>query len=66
MSLESNQKDIGKTFKVLIEGDSRKSDDDWMGRNSHNKVIVFPKKENGLEKGDYVIGESEGMYRAQH
>ncbi len=54
MSLQSNQNDLGKTFKVLIEGDSRKSADHWMGRNSHNKVIVFPKKENGLDKGDYV------------
>jgi len=49
----SNQKDIGKTFEVLIEGDSKKSDKDFKGRNSQNKVIVFPKKE-GLNKGDYV------------
>jgi tRNA-2-methylthio-N6-dimethylallyladenosine synthase len=55
MSLQSNQNDLGKTFKVLIEGDSRKSGGHWMGRNSHNKVIVFPKKENGLAKGDYVV-----------
>ncbi len=59
LSLESNKKDIGKTFKVLIEGDSKRSDKDWMGRNSQNKVIVFPKTaENpgtaGLKKGDYV------------
>lgn len=54
LSLESNQRDIGKTFKVLIEGDSRRSPDDWMGRNSQNKVIVFPKDGSGLKKGDYV------------
>ena len=43
LSLESNQKDIGKTFKVLIEGNSKKSDEDWMGRSSQNKVLCFQK-----------------------
>ncbi len=47
-----NQKDIGKIFKVLIEGDSKKSDQDFKGRNSQNKMVVFPKKE-GLKAGDY-------------
>lgn len=54
LSFESNKKDVGKTFKVLIEGESKKSDAEWMGRNSQNKVIVFPKGEHGLQKGDYV------------
>jgi len=54
LSLESNKKDLGKTFKVLIEGDSRRSDKDWTGRNSQNKVIVFPKENYELKKGDYV------------
>jgi tRNA-2-methylthio-N6-dimethylallyladenosine synthase len=54
LSRESNQQDIGKTFKVLIEGDSKRSDMDWMGRNSQNKVVVFPKENYGLKKGDYV------------
>jgi tRNA-2-methylthio-N6-dimethylallyladenosine synthase len=54
LSLESNKRDLGKTFKVLIEGDSKKSDQDWMGRNSQNKVIVFPKNGAALKKGDYV------------
>ena len=54
LSLESNKKDIGKTFKVLIEGDSKKSETDWMGRNSQNKVVVFPKENTNLKKGDYV------------
>lgn len=54
LSLESNKKDIGKTFKVLIEGDSKRSDKDWMGRNSQNKVIVFPKENHELRKGDYA------------
>lgn len=54
LSQESNKKDLGKTFKVLIEGDSKRSDKDWMGRNSQNKVVVFPKENAELKKGDYV------------
>jgi tRNA-2-methylthio-N6-dimethylallyladenosine synthase len=54
LSLQSNKKDIGKTFQVLIEGDSKKSNADWMGRNTQNKVIVFPKGNYNLKKGDYV------------
>lgn len=55
LSLESNRADIGKTFTVLIEGDSKRSDQDWMGRNSQNKVIVFPKKAgSSLKAGDYA------------
>lgn len=55
LSLESNQRDIGKTFKILIEGDSKKSDKDWMGRSSEGKVFVFPKENYDLKKGDYVM-----------
>jgi len=54
LSLESNKGDIGKTFEVLIEGDSKKSTSDWMGRNTQNKVIVFPKRNYDCKKGDYV------------
>ncbi|MBX2932575.1 MAG: tRNA (N6-isopentenyl adenosine(37)-C2)-methylthiotransferase MiaB [Chitinophagaceae bacterium] len=54
LSAKSNQKDLGKTFKVLIEGNSKKSDEQWMGRSSQNKVIVFDKKNHSLKKGDYV------------
>jgi tRNA-2-methylthio-N6-dimethylallyladenosine synthase len=47
-----NKLDVGKIYKVLIEGTSKRSDDDLQGRNSANKVIVFPR---GLhKKGDYV------------
>lgn len=53
-SRESYQNDIGKTFKVLIEGDSKRSDMDWCGRNSQNKMMVFPKGNYQLQKGDYV------------
>lgn len=41
-SLESNRRDIGKTFEVLVEGISKKSPDEMFGRSSQNKVIVFP------------------------
>lgn len=54
LSLESNKKDVGQTFKVLIEGESKRSADDWMGRNTQNKVIVFAKTGDALQKGDYV------------
>ena len=52
-SLKSMQKEVGKTVKVLIEGNSKKSDEHWAGRSDNNKVVVFPK--NGtLQKGDYA------------
>ena len=53
-SAKSYKNDIGKTFEVLIEGDSKKSENDWCGRNSQNKMIVFPKGNYNLNKGDYV------------
>jgi len=54
LSLNSNKIDVGKTFKVLIEGESKRSEHDWTGRSSHSKVIVFPKENYGLKKGDYA------------
>lgn len=51
-SLENNQKDIGKTFEVLIEGTSKKSEKMLRGRNSQNKMIVFPAGNH--KSGDYV------------
>ena len=41
-SLESNRRDIGKTFEVLVEGISKKKAVEMFGRSSQNKVIVFP------------------------
>lgn len=52
-SLQSMQKEIGKTAKVLIEGNSKRSDDHWCGRSDNNKVVVFPKTED-FKKGDYA------------
>ena len=54
LSKISNELDIGKRAIVLIEGRSKKSDNDWMGRTSENKVVVFPKKENDFP-GSYVF-----------
>ena len=53
-SLASMQKEVGKTAKVLIEGNSKKSDDHWAGRSDNNKVVVFPKGDNDLGKGSYA------------
>jgi tRNA-2-methylthio-N6-dimethylallyladenosine synthase len=52
LSLESNKRDIGKTFEVLIEGVSKRSDQHLFGRNPQNKVCVFPKKD--FKIGEYV------------
>ena len=54
LSLDSNKRDVGRTFKVLIEGNSKKDESSWMGRNSQNKVIVFAKEQYELKKGSYV------------
>ncbi|HSN59962.1 MAG TPA: TRAM domain-containing protein, partial [Ferruginibacter sp.] len=51
-TLASMQKDVGKTFKVLVEGTSKKNEDELFGRTGQNKVVVFAKGD--LKKGDYV------------
>ena len=51
-SLLRNMLDVGKVHRVLIEGYSKRSDDYLQGRNSANKVIVFPKAQ--YSKGQYV------------
>ena len=52
LSLTSNLNDIGKTFEVLVEGYSKRSRDDFYGRTSQNKVVIFPK--NGTKIGDLI------------
>ncbi len=52
LSAERNQLELNKIHKILIEGPSKRSDDFLQGRNSANKVIVFPKK--NYKKGQYV------------
>lgn len=51
-SMESNQKAIGKTYRVLIEGDSKRSNEQLCGRNSQNVMCVF--NGEGHKKGQYV------------
>lgn len=53
ISFTHNQKDIGQIYKVLIEGNSKRSDLHFKGRNSQNKMIIFPKSKN-LKPGDYT------------
>jgi tRNA-2-methylthio-N6-dimethylallyladenosine synthase len=50
MSALSNQRDIGKIFEVLVEGRSKRSEDQLFGRTSQNKVVVFP-------KGNHKVGD---------
>ncbi|MBW0178234.1 tRNA (N6-isopentenyl adenosine(37)-C2)-methylthiotransferase MiaB [Sediminibacterium sp.] len=64
LSTQSNQNDLGKTFKVLVEGNSRKNEQEWMGRTSQNKVLVFPKKNIDEQlKGSYVMVKVTGHTR---
>lgn len=53
MSHDSNKRDVGKTFEVLVEGPSKRSAEHLSGRNSQNKVVVFPK--GNYQAGDYVM-----------
>lgn len=50
LSLESNKRDIGKTFEVLVEGVSKRSKEQLFGRTQQNKVVVF-------DRGGHRIGE---------
>jgi len=53
LSLESNRRDIGKTFEVLVEGYSKRSREQMCGRSQQNKMIVFPKGDT--KPGDFVM-----------
>ncbi len=53
LSLKSKQEDIGQVFEVLVEGTSKKSKSELVGRTSQNKVVVFPAEGHG--PGDYVM-----------
>lgn len=50
LSKESNAKDVGKTFDVLVEGVSKRSKEQFVGRNQQNKTLVFP-------RGNYKVGD---------
>ena len=53
--MKSNEADIGKVFEVLVEGTSKRSDEEYFGRTQQNKVAVFPKKDS--KPGDLVMVE---------
>ena len=52
ISLKKNQADIGKTFEILVEGESKKSNEEWMGRTDGSKTVIFPRGE--FKVGDYI------------
>ncbi len=53
LSLESNRRDVGKTFEVLVEGYSKRSREKMCGRTPQNKMIVFPRQ--NAKPGDFVL-----------
>jgi len=55
LSEQSKKSEIGKCFEVLIEGESKKSSNEFFGRTSQNKVVVFPRQNQRI--GDYVFVE---------
>lgn len=52
LSLQSNRKDVGKTFEVLVEGMSKRDENKYFGRTSQNKVVIFDRQDT--KKGDYI------------
>lgn len=52
IALENNRKEIGKTYEVLVEGESHRSKEQLFGRNSQNKVIVFDRRD--AQPGQYI------------
>lgn len=52
LSAESNKRDIGKEFEVLVEGVSKRSDEQMFGRTSQNKVVIFDRHD--IKVGDYI------------
>ena len=68
LSLESNRKEIGKTVEVLIEGVSKRSENEYCGRTSQNKVVVFNKME--YLPGEYlqvkITGTTSATLRGEH
>ena len=62
LSLESNKRDIGKTFEVLVEGYSKRSRADMFGRTEQNKVIVFAAGDTKV--GDIVRARVESVSSA--
>ena len=53
LGLQRTQRFLGQTVEVLVEKDSKRSDQHWSGRNSQNTVVVFPKE--NYKPGDFVL-----------
>ncbi|MCM1169128.1 MAG: tRNA (N6-isopentenyl adenosine(37)-C2)-methylthiotransferase MiaB [Bacteroides sp.] len=69
LSHESNRRDVGKRFELLVEGRSKKNESQYFGRNSQNKVVVFdnpllPDGEFKIKVGDYVVADVSGCTAA--
>ncbi len=62
LSLESNRRDVGKKFRVLVEGPSKKNPDELCGRNQQNKMCVWPDKSH--KAGDFVDVTVNGCTQA--
>ena len=62
MSLKSNEKEIGRVLKVLVEGPSKKNPQELCGRASSNKMCVFPSR--GEKAGDYCTVKVESVTSA--
>ncbi|WP_302365777.1 tRNA (N6-isopentenyl adenosine(37)-C2)-methylthiotransferase MiaB [uncultured Alistipes sp.] len=52
LSLESNRRDVGREFEVLVESESKRNSGQLSGRTSQNKVVVFDRGNHRI--GDYV------------
>lgn len=52
ISNKSNQYDVGKTYEVLVEGFSKRSNEQLFGRTSQNKVVIFPRE--GRRIGEFI------------
>ena len=62
LSNESNQRDIGKIFEVLVEGFSKRSKEQLFGRTSQNKVVIFPRQ--GRRIGETIKVKIKGASSA--
>lgn len=63
LSQASNQRDVGRSFEVLVEGYSKRSRADMFGRTQQNKVVVFPARQ-GIKVGDLVVARVESCSSA--
>ncbi len=57
VSTEQNLLDEGKTYEVLIEGDSKRSDREWKGRTTQNKMVIFPKIYDAEGNSKYNVND---------